>query len=61
MIAELKLRDSRGSSSPEERTIYQIMERSIQKRQLSQINFFGLSVKDVIMLFSSENFGLTKS
>jgi hypothetical protein len=61
VIAELKLRDSRDSSSPEERTIYQIMERSIQKRQLSRINFFGLSVKDVIMLFSPEHFGLTQS
>ena len=61
VIAELKLRDSRDSSSPEERTIYQIMEQSIQKRQLSRINFFGLSVKDVIMLFSPEHFGLTQS
>jgi energy-coupling factor transporter ATP-binding protein EcfA2 len=61
VIAELKLRDSRDSSSPEERTIYQIMERSIQKRQLSRINFFGLSVKDVIMLFSPEHFGLNQS
>ena len=61
VIAELKLRDSRDSASPEERTIYQIMERSVQKRQLSRINFFGLSVKDVIMLFSPEHFGLTQS
>jgi hypothetical protein len=61
VITELKLRDSRDSSSPEERTIYQIMERSIQKRQLSRINFFGLSVKDIIMLFPSENFGLAQS
>ena len=61
VITELKLRDSRDSSSPEERTIYQIMERSIQKRQLSRINFFGLSVKDIIMLFPSEEFGLEQS
>ena len=61
VITELKLRDFRDSSSPEERTIYQIMERSIQKRQLSRINFFGLSVKDIIMLFPAENFGLKQS
>lgn len=61
VIAELKLRDSRDSASPEERTVYQIMERSIQKRQLSRINFFGLSVKDIIMLFPSGDFGLEQS
>jgi hypothetical protein len=61
VIAELKLRDSRDSASPEERTIYQIMERSIQNRQLSRINFFGLSVKDIIMLFPSGDFGLEQS
>lgn len=61
IIGRLGLRELQQAASPEEKSLFQILERAIQKRHLSRVHFFGLSVHDVIMLFSPISFGLNQT
>jgi len=61
IIGRLGLRELLQAASPEEKSLYQILERAIQKRHLYRVHFFGLSVHDVIMLFAPKSFGLNQT
>ena len=61
IIGRLGLRELQQAASPEEKSLFQILERAIQKRHLSRVHFFGLSVHEVIMLFSPISFGLNQT